>query len=121
MDHIDKRLSDRIIDFLKREHGGVDRAIPYREVMDVFVIGDDGKDNHWFRKLYENRVGSCAKGIYYISTHGEALAWHGYLERTYGKDVADRKLKAFLSMRPDLKPPAAPPATQPSLFDGAGA
>jgi hypothetical protein len=121
--YIDAALSDRILDFLKRDHAGRDKAIPYQEVMAIFGIPSDLKGDHGFRKLYENRVGSCSggnpKGIYYIRTYAEYLTWHGHLERTYGKSMADKKGKVFLAGRPDLKAPAM--GTQPSLWDEAGA
>jgi len=116
--YIDAQLSDRIIDFLKREHSGRGRAIPYQEVMAIFGVPLDHKGDHGFRKLYENRVGSCSKGIYYIRTIGEYWTWHSYLERTYGKSMADKKGKAFLAGRPDLKAPVVDGAQQ-SLFGGA--
>jgi hypothetical protein len=108
MDHIDPTLSDSVIDFLKREHTGRDKPIPYRDVMKHFCVASDGKDDHAFRKLYENRVGSCPGGIFYIA-HGnwrEALWWKSWLARTYkSNSLAEKKYNALLSMRKDLAVP----------------
>jgi hypothetical protein len=111
----DKAMSDRIIDFLKREHSGRDKAIPYRDVMAHFCIPDDCHDNHPFRRLYENRAGSCADGIYYISTPKEALAWRDHIERKcHSAALAKSKYNALILMRPDLR--LAGVSAQPGLF-----
>ncbi len=110
----DMQLSNRILDFLKREHAGRDMAIPYQLVMSIFGVESDLKGDHGFRRLYENRVGSCSQGIYHIRGWAEYAVWHGYLERTYGKSMADKKGKAFLAGRPDIKAPVTM-SEQPSL------
>ena len=105
--YADKRLSDAIIDFLRREHAGRANAIPYRLIMEHFAYPDDGRDNHGFRKLYENRVCSSSGGIFWPVSMAEADAWKAYLSRAHGPIVADRKYKALLAARPDLRPVVA--------------
>lgn len=121
MDHIDKRLSIMVLDYIERYHSGREKAIPHKDLMQVFCIDDDGHDNHPFRRIYQNRVGSCEKGIYHIRTYAEALSWFLWLKKDYGKEVAEKKFDAFLKNRSDIKKPV--PVAQPTLpgLDGAGA
>jgi len=114
----DKALSKRILEFLEREHSGRENAIPHRAIREHFCVQDDGQDNHAFRRLYENRVCSCAQGIFYATTAREVKAWGEYIERTYhSAALRDSKVKELLRARPELR--QVVPSVQPSLFDGA--
>jgi hypothetical protein len=114
----DLQLSIRIIDFLKREHSGRENAIPHRAIREHFCVPDDGQDNHAFRRLYENRVCSCAQGIFYATTAREVFVWGEYIERTYHSAALRKsKVRELLQARPDLR--VRVPSVQPSLFDGA--
>lgn len=106
--YADGELSKRILAFLKHEHSGRDNAITHKAIRGHFCVPDDGQDNHAFRRLYENRVCSCADGIFYPTTWREVYAWGEWIERTYHSAALKKsKVDALLAARPELRPKAA--------------
>ncbi len=104
-DYREKRLADAVLEYLKREHSGRANAIPHKAIREHFCVPDDGQDNHPFRRLYENRVCSCADGIFYPTTLREVEAWGEWIERTYHSAALRKsKVAALLAARPELKP-----------------
>lgn len=49
--YADGALSDRIYDFLRRDHRGHENAMSYKNIREHFALPDDGNGNHAFRLI----------------------------------------------------------------------